>query len=169
MSTPQFLVCLSPLPPDLELPVILRTDSVGRGPSLILRRGRNASEDVVTSHNVHVCVRVCDQGVGPGDSYPRGPGTTQKAQSTHDFSSLPAPPSQHSAPLQIETLKGEERMPAARGKSKSKVSSGSSSFGKVPSCKKPFAFLPWEHPIPQRPNQDIVPGFLPSPPPGVGA
>ncbi|KAJ8795509.1 hypothetical protein J1605_002821 [Eschrichtius robustus] len=32
-----------------------------------------------------------------------------------------APPSQHSAPLQIETLKGEERMPAARGKSKSKA------------------------------------------------
>ena len=147
----------------------LRTDSVGCGPSLILRRSRNASEDVLTSRNVHVCARVCDQGVGPGDSYPRDPGTTQKAQSTHDFSSLPAPPSQHSAPLQIETLKGEERMPAARGKSKSKVSSGSSSFGKVPSCKKPFAFLPLEHPTPQKPNQDIVPGFLPSPPRGVGA
>ncbi|XP_058386372.1 zinc finger protein 667 isoform X7 [Diceros bicornis minor] len=32
-----------------------------------------------------------------------------------------APRSQHTAPLQTQTLKGQERMPAARGKSKSKA------------------------------------------------
>lgn len=92
---------------------------------------------------VHACAcvtRMKEQGIIILET----PGPPKRPCHPHDFSSPTAPPSQHSALLQVWTLKGEERMPAARGKSKSKVNSDSS-WKEVPSCKiGAIAFFPWK-------------------------
>lgn len=81
--------------------------------------------------HAHACVtRVRDQGILILETL----GPPRRPCHPHDFSSPTAPPSLHSALLQMRSLKGEERMPAARGKSKSKVNSDCS-CREVPSCK----------------------------------
>ncbi|XP_034842058.1 zinc finger protein 667 isoform X8 [Mirounga leonina] len=68
--------------------------------------------------HAHACVtRVRDEGILILETL----GPPRRPCHPHDFSSPTAPPSLHSALLQMRSLKGEERMPAARGKSKSKV------------------------------------------------
>lgn len=120
----------------MQSPLILGAGSIGCGPSLTLRKGRNAAQGALTFLQVCLCTCVCTCVCDQAEEILtlETLGLLRSPHQPHDFSSPAAPPPQHAAPLQTRPLRGEDRMPAARGKSRSKVSSDSSSFRKVPSC-----------------------------------